>query len=83
MELLQETLSKIQEPNRNVEELAQRRLDNLTKPLGSLGVLEEIASRLAGIQGQALPKLPKEKAIIVLAGDHGVTNEGVSASHRR
>ncbi|MDO7787842.1 nicotinate-nucleotide--dimethylbenzimidazole phosphoribosyltransferase [Desulforamulus aquiferis] len=79
MELLQETLSKIQEPNRNVEELAQRRLDNLTKPLGSLGVLEEIASRLAGIQGQALPKLPKEKAIIVLAGDHGVTNEGVSA----
>jgi len=57
---------------------ARRRLDSLTKPRGSLGVLEELAVRLAGITGQALPEV-KNKVVIVLAGDHGVTEEGVSA----
>lgn len=79
MKLLKETISKIKEPNRNTEELARRRLDSLTKPPGSLGLLEDIAYRLAGIQDRTIPELPREKTVIVLAGDHGVTDEGVSA----
>jgi nicotinate-nucleotide--dimethylbenzimidazole phosphoribosyltransferase len=57
---------------------ARARQDTLTKPPGSLGRLEEVAIRLAGITGQARPILNR-KAIIVMAGDHGVVAEGVSA----
>ncbi len=57
---------------------AQKRLDSLTKPLGSLGRLEEFARRLVGITENSIPHLDK-KAIFVFAGDHGVTEEGVSA----
>jgi nicotinate-nucleotide--dimethylbenzimidazole phosphoribosyltransferase len=57
---------------------ARARQDTLTKPPGSLGRLEAVASRLAGITGQARPTLNR-KAIVVLAGDHGVVAEGVSA----
>lgn len=53
-------------------------LDTLTKPPGSLGRLEELAIQLAGITG-ALPLEIMRKAIIVMAGDHGVCEEGVSA----
>lgn len=79
MEMLRQTFAKIKEPNRQCQDLAKQRLDNLTKPLGSLGVLEDIAWRLAGIQGKPLPELPREKVSLVLAGDHGVVAEGVSA----
>ena len=57
---------------------ARRRQDRLTKPPGSLGRLEELAVRLAGIAGTALPAIG-EKVIVTCAGDHGVTAEGVSA----
>jgi nicotinate-nucleotide--dimethylbenzimidazole phosphoribosyltransferase len=57
---------------------ARARQDQLTKPAGSLGRLEALAIQLAGITGQEQPKLT-EKAVIVMAGDHGVTAEGVSA----
>lgn len=56
----------------------QTRLDSLTKPQGSLGVLEALAKQLGGIQGQPWPEVQK-KAILVMAGDHGVVAEGVSA----
>ncbi len=56
----------------------RERQDELTKPRGSLGRLEELTARLAGITGQTLPRF-SQKAIIVLAADHGVTAEGVSA----
>lgn len=52
-------------------------LDNLTKPKGSLGRLEELGIQLAKVQGQVPPK-PGKKAVFVIAGDHGVTDEGVS-----
>lgn len=58
--------------------LAQKRLDNLTKPPGSLGRLEEFARRLVAVQERDMPSLEK-KAIFTFAGDHGVTEEGVSA----
>lgn len=57
---------------------AQARLDSLTKPPGSLGRLEQIARRLVAITGQKLPRVAR-KSIIVMAADHGVAEEGVSA----
>jgi nicotinate-nucleotide--dimethylbenzimidazole phosphoribosyltransferase len=59
-------------------EAARQRLDRLTKPPGSLGKLEEIAVQLAGIASETILDLGS-KAVIVMAGDHGVCAEGVSA----
>src|ERR1700720_2229007 len=56
----------------------QKRLDEKTKPPGSLGVLEGLACRIAAMHGHEDLQLP-EKAIVVMAGDHGVAEEGVSA----
>lgn len=64
--------------NGKFNELAQKRLDNLTKPLGSLGRLEEFARRLVAITEDTIPVLDK-KVIFTFAGDHGVATEGVSA----
>jgi len=57
---------------------ARARQDTLTKPQGSLGRLEELSIQVAGITGQALPRID-DKVIVTMAGDHGVTVEGVSA----
>jgi len=57
---------------------ARARQGQLTKPAGSLGRLEELSVQLAGVQGKALPNIER-KAVIVMAADHGVTAEGVSA----
>lgn len=59
-------------------EKTQKRLDNLTKPLGSLGKLEEIAKLVVGITKKDNPNL-RNKVIFTFAADHGVTDEGVSA----
>ncbi|HZU71038.1 MAG TPA: nicotinate-nucleotide--dimethylbenzimidazole phosphoribosyltransferase [Ktedonobacteraceae bacterium] len=59
-------------------EQARSRQQQLTKPAGSLGRLEDIAIQMAGISGQPLPDI-KHKAVIVMAADHGVAREGVSA----
>jgi nicotinate-nucleotide--dimethylbenzimidazole phosphoribosyltransferase len=61
----------------NIEEKMQAHLDNLTKPRGSLGRLEEFALRMARIQG-GVPPVAGRKGIYVFAGDHGVAAEGVS-----
>ncbi|MBV8636847.1 MAG: nicotinate-nucleotide--dimethylbenzimidazole phosphoribosyltransferase [Candidatus Eremiobacteraeota bacterium] len=57
---------------------ARERIDQLTKPIGSLGRIEELAERLAAIHG-GLPPVYQRRAILVGAGDHGVTVEGISA----
>ncbi len=57
---------------------AQERLDFLTKPVGSLGRLEELAARYVGIRRELLPDLEVKK-VVVFAADHGVVAEGVSA----
>jgi len=57
---------------------AREREGALTKPAGSLGRLEELAIQLAGILGTERPRLA-HKAIVIMAADHGVTAEGVSA----
>lgn len=65
-----------------LDEAAQKaaadHLDDLTKPPGSLGKLEELTIRLAGITGKKQPSFSK-KAVIVMASDHGVVEEGVSS----
>jgi len=57
---------------------ARERIDQLTKPVGSLGRIEELAERLAAIHG-SLPPIYERRAILVGAGDHGITAQGVSA----
>jgi nicotinate-nucleotide--dimethylbenzimidazole phosphoribosyltransferase len=53
-------------------------LDRLTKPPGSLGRLERLVEQLAGISGSPTPRVDRP-AVVVFAGDHGVTARGVSA----
>jgi nicotinate-nucleotide--dimethylbenzimidazole phosphoribosyltransferase len=60
---------------------AAERLRALTKPPGSLGRLETLAVRLAGITGQPCPRLSR-KVIVICAADHGVSASGVSAYPR-
>ncbi|MHA7963157.1 nicotinate-nucleotide--dimethylbenzimidazole phosphoribosyltransferase [Paenibacillus sp. CAU 1782] len=57
---------------------ARQHSDRLTKPPGSLGKLEEIAAQLAGVTGTLWPDL-SSRAVVVMAGDHGVCEEGISA----
>jgi len=59
-------------------EIAKERQDNLTKVKGSLGILEDLSIKIAGITGNPSPEI-KDKVIITMVGDHGVTEEGVSA----
>jgi len=75
---LEETIKKIGSLDEDAMERARRRQSELTKPVGSLGVLEEISIKLAGIAGDPMPKI-KEKLIITMAGDHGVVEADVSA----
>lgn len=74
-------LHEIRPLDRAALEAAQARLDDLTKPPGSLGRLEEVAKRLAAIQATVRPVIGK-KRMHTFAGDHGVTEEGVSAFPR-
>lgn len=78
MEKLERTLARITPVDREREAEAQKHLDNLTKPPGSLGVLEDIVRKIAGITKTVKPPLPK-KTCILMAADHGVVAEGVSA----
>ncbi|GAA0793351.1 nicotinate-nucleotide--dimethylbenzimidazole phosphoribosyltransferase [Marinobacterium sediminicola] len=64
--------------DRTAERAAQERQQQLTKPAGALGVLEQLAIRLAGMQGRVCPRL-ESVSIAVFAADHGVAAEGVSA----
>ncbi|RAL25607.1 nicotinate-nucleotide--dimethylbenzimidazole phosphoribosyltransferase [Thermoflavimicrobium daqui] len=59
-------------------EAATKRVNSLTKPLHSLGQLEKMAIRLAGITGHPFPEV-SQKAVVVMCGDHGIAKAGVSA----
>ncbi len=62
----------------DVAEEARRRYLGLAKPPFSLGRLEEIGARLAGMAGECPPPFPESPAVVVCAGDHGVLERGVS-----
>jgi nicotinate-nucleotide--dimethylbenzimidazole phosphoribosyltransferase len=78
---LQALLSNIQSPDPVWRQRAQQRLDQLTKPVGSLGRLEELASRMVAIQQTMHPRI-EGKSVYVFAADHGIVEEGVSAYPR-
>lgn len=78
MHMLNQTIAAIKPLDSQAMVRAQAHLDNLTKPPGSLGALEAIARQLAGIKGE-VPRQLTRKTHILMAGDHGVVAEGVSA----
>lgn len=78
MKTLRECCAEIKATDERIRERVQNRLDSLTKPPGSLGRLEELAKQLAQIQGTDLPRAAK-KLVVVMAADHGICEEGVSA----
>lgn len=75
---IDELLTRIKPLQQAAMEEARQRQGQLTKPTGSLGRLEEIAIRMAGITGNVTPQVSR-KAVVVMAADHGVAREGVSA----
>lgn len=77
MDLLNKTLEEIKPLDEEVMAQAQNKLNNLTKPLGSLGLLEELAKQVCGITGSLSPSINK-KSVLVMAADHGITAKGVS-----
>jgi nicotinate-nucleotide--dimethylbenzimidazole phosphoribosyltransferase len=67
------------EVDRAAAAAGRERVDRLTKPVGSLGRIEDVAVRLCGIAGRVVDTPYASPAILIGAGDHGVTAEGVSA----
>jgi nicotinate-nucleotide--dimethylbenzimidazole phosphoribosyltransferase len=78
MSLLEETVRAIRPADAAAIEAARDRQARMTKPAGSLGALEELSIRLAGLAGECPPPLPEPAAVAVFAGDHGVHAQGVS-----
>src|SRR6185436_10106762 len=75
---LQGIIKQIQPLDNAAMQSARARQDMLTKPRGSLGRLEELSIQLAGMTANPLPSVER-KTVVVMAADHGVALEGVSA----
>jgi nicotinate-nucleotide--dimethylbenzimidazole phosphoribosyltransferase len=78
---LKQICSRIAPPSAEALAMARARLDTLTKPLGSLGRLEDVVAQWVSIRQESYAD-PIRKAAYVFAADHGVTAEGVSAYPR-
>lgn len=78
---IQDLCRRIQPVDVTLRGKAQARLDRLTKPLGSLGRLEELAASYVAITGELKLNVPRG-VVFTFAADHGVTLEGVSAYPR-
>ena len=76
--LLADTLAAIGPPDAEAAAAARARQQQLTKPPGSLGVLEDLSAQLAGIAGECPPPLPEPAVVAVFAGDHGVHAQRVT-----
>ena len=76
--LLADTLAAIRPPDGAAIAAAKERQERLTKPSGSLGVLEDLSVRLAGLAGECPPPVPEPAAVAVFAADHGVHAQGVT-----
>ena len=64
--------------DKSLQPQLQNKIDKKTKPVGSLGVLEDLALKMGLIQHSLNPEAER-KGVIVFAGDHGITAEGISA----
>jgi nicotinate-nucleotide--dimethylbenzimidazole phosphoribosyltransferase len=78
---VQRTIAAIRGIDERYQRAAQQHLDSLTKPVGSLGQLEVLAAQYVAWREEEVPKITG-KAVYVFAGDHGITDEGVSAYPR-
>ncbi len=78
MSVLDEIRDTLRPADAEIGRRTQALLDQKTKPQGSLGRLEELAVRVAAARGEVVPA-PPVKAVVVMAADHGVAAEGVSA----
>src|SRR5262249_47939237 len=78
------SLPEIQRPNRELLPLLQKHLDNLTKPPGSLGRLEELARNFGLMRGATdrADLVLQRRAVFTFAADHGISRAGVSAYPR-
>lgn len=76
-EKLRQHLTQITQPNEALRAMAAQRENDLAKPRGSLGRLEDLAVQMVSIQNTLSPR-HASKLIVVCAGDHGVVEEGVS-----
>lgn len=79
MELLNATVKKIKSLDEEAILNATKRMDSLIKPIGSLGRLEELAIKMAGITGKVKNSINK-KCVVVMAADNGICEEGVTTS---
>jgi nicotinate-nucleotide--dimethylbenzimidazole phosphoribosyltransferase len=77
-ELLDRTIAAIAPADPGAADAARELHTRLTKPAGSLGELEELSVRLAGLAGACPPPLPTPGAVAVFAGDHGVHAQRVT-----
>lgn len=69
-------------PSSDVYAEARRRMDALAKPTGALGRLEDLAAWVSACQGTCPPRPLDRVRAVILAGDHGVSRDGVSAYPR-
>ncbi|MEV4811603.1 nicotinate-nucleotide--dimethylbenzimidazole phosphoribosyltransferase [Micromonospora avicenniae] len=76
--MLESTIAAIEPLDEAAMAEARELHGRLTKPAGSLGALEELSVRLAGLAGACPPPLPGAPAVAIFAGDHGVHAQGVS-----
>jgi nicotinate-nucleotide--dimethylbenzimidazole phosphoribosyltransferase len=76
--LLGTTIAAITPRDAGAERAARERLDRMTKPRGSLGVLEDVAAQLAGIAGRCPAPHPAPATVAIFAADHGVHAQGVT-----
>lgn len=77
-EIIEQALARIRGGNTKLATVARQHLDSLTKPLGSLGRLEDVATQYVAWQ-EKLPPVVANKVVYTFAADHGVVAEGVSA----
>ena len=75
---LADVIAAIVPPDAAAMTAARERQDRMTKPRGSLGVLEEVSVRLAGLAGSSPAPLPEPACVAVFAADHGVHAQGVT-----
>lgn len=78
MVLLEKAIGSIGDLHTEAMAKTQARLDSLTKPLGSLGRLEDMVKQMTGITGELFPKVDK-KAVVIMCADNGIVEEGVSS----
>ena len=75
---VKELAAEVEPSDTSAVEAAYERHWRLLKPPGSLGRLEDLGARLAGMVGFSPPPVPESPAVVVCAGDHGVLARGVS-----